>query len=161
MRRKIKTRQTGRREAVSAILAAKPESLHGGGETKPIKERNRVGDRRRRHETAGRATTGRNSKQKEESSRVCMHVTRSHTHALANSICRPPPAPSSLLIKYPLCWLDATASNCVAAASRSRPPPPSRPLLSPSPAPTSSHPRHPRHVTSPRYTSIKLHQAHN
>lgn len=105
-------------------------------------------------------TTGRNSKQKEKSAAcACMSHDHARTHAPANSIRWPPPAPPSLLIKSPLCWLDATASNCVAAASRSRPLP--LPPFSPSSAPTSSHPRHPRHVTSLRYTSIKSHQAHN
>lgn len=51
-------------------------------------------------------------------------VRRVRTRAPANSIHRPPPALSSLLIKSPLCRLDAAASSCVAAASRSRPPPP-------------------------------------
>lgn len=52
----------------------------GGGEAEPIKEGNRVGDRRRRQKTAGRAaatTTGRNSKQKEES--VNARAARTHT----------------------------------------------------------------------------------
>lgn len=138
IRRKIKTRQTGRQEVVAAVAPAKRGSLHGGGETEPIKGGNRVAGRRRRQQAELRQRGGIPSRRRRRAC-ACTFVSHDHAHTNgpANSIHRPPPALSSLLIKSPLCWQDAMASNCVAVASRVSTPPPPPPCLHLKPSPAS------------------------